>query len=171
MCDVAERSSHASLRKVSPLPGSSPIERRPTRGVATPNRRCAYTEPMTANCTSQSACTSALAPASRSTVGVPPGTGTGVAIAGRATPVMRPMRNNALAIVAPVLPAEIIALALPSRTASAARTNVESRLVRTLLAGSSSIAMTSLATISGRPPVPSRPSGPTSTTGIPASAA
>ena len=29
---------------------------------------------------------------------------------------MRPMRNNALAMVAPVLPAEIIALALPSRT-------------------------------------------------------
>ena len=48
---------------------------------------------------------SALAPASSSTVGVVPGTGIGVAIAGRATPRMRPIRNRALAMVAPVLPA------------------------------------------------------------------
>ena len=34
-----------------------------------------------------------------------PGTGIGVAIAGRVTPLMRPMRSSALAIVAPVLPA------------------------------------------------------------------
>ena len=38
---------------------------------------------------------SALAPASSSTVGVPPGTGIGVAMAGRATPLMRPMRSSA----------------------------------------------------------------------------
>ena len=55
----------------------------------------------------------------------------GVARPAIATPVMRPIRNNALAMVAPVLPAEIIALALPSRTASAALTRVESRLRRT----------------------------------------
>ncbi len=51
-----------------------------------------------------------------------PGTGIGVAMAGRATPWSRPMRNRALAMVAPVLPALTIADAVPSRTASAART-------------------------------------------------
>jgi len=65
-----------------------------------------------------------FAPASMSTVGVPPGTGSGVAIAGRATPEMRPIRRSADAIVAPVLPAETIAEARPSLTASAARTSV-----------------------------------------------
>ena len=43
----------------------------------------------------------------------PPGTGIGVAIAGRLTPLIRPMRSSAAAIVAPVLPAETIADALP----------------------------------------------------------
>ena len=126
---------------------------------------------MRANCTNHSGCTSAFAPASSNTVGWLPGTGTGVAIAGRETPSMRPMRNNALAMVAPVLPAEIIALALPSRTASAARTKVESRLRRTDCAGSSSISMTSLACKRGSSPMPSRPSGPTSRMGIPKAAA
>ena len=65
--------------------------------------------PIWANCTSHSGCTSALAPASSSTVGVEPGTGIGVAIAGRLTPLIRPIRSSAEAIVAPVLPAEIIA--------------------------------------------------------------
>ena len=76
-----------------------------------------------------------------------PGTGIGVAIAGRATPLMRPMRSRALAIVAPVLPALTIAEARPSRTASAARTSDESFMVRTLLAGSASMAMTSEASM------------------------
>ncbi len=53
-----------------------------------------------------------------------------MAIAGRLTPLIRPIRNSADAIVAPVLPAEIIAPARPSRTASAARTSVESFLRR-----------------------------------------
>ncbi len=74
---------------------------------------------------------------------VPPGTGMGVAIAGRATPGRRPIRSSALAIVAPVLPALTIALALPSRTASAARTSELSFLRRTPCAGSSCISMTS----------------------------
>ena len=55
-----------------------------------------------------------------------PGHGIGVAMAGRATPLMRPMRSSALPIVAPVLPALTMAEALPSRTASAARTSDES---------------------------------------------
>ena len=63
--------------------------------------------------------------------------------------------------------------ALPSRTASAARTSVESFLRRTAWAGSSSMAMTSLAAISGRSPSrrAARSAGPTSTIGTPAAAA
>ena len=40
----------------------------------------------------------------------------GTAMAGRATPLIRPMRNSAAAMAAPVLPALVIASALPSRT-------------------------------------------------------
>ena len=137
---------------MSPLPGSSPIESRPTRGASRAKRCLANTAPIWANCTSHSGWTSALAPASSRTVGVEPGTGIGVAIAGRLTPLIRPMRSSAAAIVAPVLPAEIIAEALPSRTASAARTSVESFLRRIAWAGSSSIATTSAAGINGRSP-------------------
>ena len=54
---------------------------------------------------------------------------------GRSTPGSRPMRNSAEAMVAPVLPAETIALAFPSRTSSAARTKDESFFFRTLDAG------------------------------------
>ena len=49
-------------------------------------------------------------------------------MAGRLTPLMRPIRSSALAIVAPVLPALTMADAFPSRTASAARTSEESFL-------------------------------------------
>ena len=63
------------------------------------------------------------------------------------------MRSSAEAIVAPVLPAETMALALPSRTSSAARTSEESFLRRTPPAGSSSMAMTSVQAIRGRPMV------------------
>jgi hypothetical protein len=81
------------------------------------------------------------------------------------------MRSSAAAIVAPVFPAEIIADAFPSRTASAARTSDESFFRRIAWAGSSSIATTSSAGISGRSPRPSRADGPTSTTGVPSAAA
>ncbi|KRO42819.1 MAG: hypothetical protein ABR58_00455 [Acidimicrobium sp. BACL19 MAG-120924-bin39] len=107
-------------------------------------------------------------------VGVEPGTGIGVAIAGRFTPSTRPMRNNAEAIVAPVLPAEIMALALPSRTASALRTSVESFFFFTELAASSLMPMTSLATSNSRSPqstMSPRSAGPTSNTGMPSAAA
>ena len=174
--DALASSSYASLRSVSPFPGSSPIDSSPTRGSAMPKRCRAYTAPMSANCTSHSACTSELAPASSRIVGVEPGTGIGVAIAGRFTPEIRPIRSSADAIVAPVLPAEIMALALPSRTASAARTSVESFLRRTPCAGSSCIPITSDASISSssmpvRGSRQSRPLGPTRTTGVPALAA
>ena len=55
-----------------------------------------------------------------------------------------------------MLPAETIAEARPSRTASAARTRVESFFVRTDRAGSSSIAMTSVAAMISRSPVSPR---------------
>ena len=105
------------------------------------------------------------------TVGVLPGTGIGVAMAGRFTPLMRPMRNSALAMVAPVLPAEIIALAMPSRTKSAETTRVESFLLRTELAGSSCMSMNSVATCSGKSPRSAKSAGPTSNTGMPAATA
>ena len=78
------------------------------------------------------------------------------------------MRNRAEAIAAPVFPAETMAAALPSRTASAARTRVASFLRRTPPAGSSPMPITSEADIRGSPSV-SRPSGPTMTTSIPSS--
>src|SRR4051812_7500134 len=85
---------------------------------------------------------------------------------------MRPMRSNADAMVAPVLPAEIMADAFPSRTASAARTSEESFIVRTLFAGSSAMPMTCDAGITSRPCSVPRSSGrPTSATGTPSSSA
>ena len=45
------------------------------------------------------------------------------------------MRSSAEAMVAPVLPADTIAQALPSRTSSAARTSEESFFLRTLAGG------------------------------------
>ena len=74
----------------------------------------------------------------------------GVAIPGVAIPFSRPIRSSALAIVAPVLPAETIAEASPSRTASAARTSEESFFLPDRGPGSSSISMTSDASITGR---------------------
>src|SRR3546814_7879151 len=73
-------------------------------------------------------------------------------MAGRDTPLIRPMRRRAEAIVAPVLPAEIMADALPSRTASAARTSDESFIRRTLDPGSALIGITSEAGITSRSP-------------------
>ncbi len=64
-------------------------------------------------------------------------------------------------MVAPVFPADTMAMALPSRTASAARTSEESFFRRTPCPGSSSMPMTSLAGMHGRSPVspmaPGRP--------------
>src|SRR5579863_4572191 len=80
---------------------------------------------------------------------------------GRTTPGSRPIRSSAEAIVAPVFPADTMALAVPSRTSSAARTNEESFFFRTLAAGSSSMAMTS---VQGNT---SRPRGSPSSSGTP----
>ena len=75
------------------------------------------------------------------------------------------------AIVAPVFPADTMALALPSRTASAQRTSVESFFFFTDDAASSSMPMTSVATSNSRSPRSARSAGPTSNTGMPSAAA
>ena len=102
--------------------------------------------------------------------GDPPGLGIGVAMQGRTTPGSRPMRSRAEAIVAPVFPADTIALAFPSLTSSAARTSEESFFFRTLPPGSSSMAMTSVHANTSRPSGSPMSSGtPTSMTSKPSS--
>ena len=112
---------------------------------------------------------SALAPESSRTVGQSRlRLGMGVAMAGRITLGRRPIRSRAEAIVAPVFPADTMAMALPSRTASAARTREESFFLRTPCPGSSSMPMTSLAGKHGRSPVsPISPGRPTRATLMP----
>ena len=103
---------------------------------------------------------STVEPASTRICGWWPGTGTGTAIAGRATPLMRPMRSSAAAIVAPVFPALTIASALPSRT-SCAQTRIDaSFFARTTVAGSS-ISTTSDAPTTSTPGCPLPRSGVT----------
>jgi hypothetical protein len=110
-----------------------------------PKRSVASAHPIWANWTNIGAVQSTLAPESMRMVGVEPGTGMTVAMAGRETPGKRPMRNKALAMAAPVLPALTMAQARPSRTASAQRTMEESLFTRTPRPGSSSMPITSLA--------------------------
>jgi len=116
--------------------------------------------PISPNCNNISAVHSAFAPESSKTLGFDaPNTGSGVAIAGRATPLIRPMRNSAAAIVAPVFPAPTMAQAAPSRTASAARTTDESFILRTLVPASAPMAMTSDAAMIGRSSTSANASG------------
>ena len=58
---------------------------------------------------------------------------------------MRPRRSSAAVIRAPVLPADIMAFAVPSFTISTAITSEESFLVRTAFTGLSSFSITSSA--------------------------
>ena len=82
-----------------------------------------------------------------------PAVGSTVAMAGRFTPLMRPITSVAAAMHAPVEPAEKNASARPSRTSRAPTTIEESFLERTALAGWSPISMISVvATASTRPP-------------------
>src|SRR4051812_17612337 len=136
----------------------------------------AYSRPITANWRSHSAVQSTVAPPSTRICGARPGTGIGTAIAGRATPLIRPMRNSAAAMAAPVLPALVIASALPSRTSSAATTTDASLRVRTA-AGGSCIATSSDACTTSTSLTPAGRSGaiassmPTSRTRTPSSSA
>ena len=141
---TSANNSDARLRNASPLPGSSPFESNAIDGSATPRRTRAYARASSAHSTSHSGSGSTVAPPSTSScIRSSPNTGSGTAIAGRWTPLIRPNRKSAAAIVAPVLPAPTIAAARPSRTASAASTIDDRFLARTAAAGSSSMAITS----------------------------
>ena len=63
-------------------------------------------------------------------------------MAGRSMPRSTPMTNIAMAMAAPVLPAEMKAEAWPSRTSSAAMLSEESRLRRSACDGDSAIPTT-----------------------------
>ena len=94
------------------MPGSAPIDSRPTRGLVMPNATSAYAEPSCANCASISGLGSAMAPASMSSVGVGL-VGSATASAGRSTPVRLRSRSLAIDTIAAVEPADITALAWP----------------------------------------------------------
>ena len=90
--------------------------------------------------------TSALAPISSKTVGLPVVPGRAVAMQGRLTPAILPTPKLAAAKTAPVEPAEKNPSASPSRTAAQPRTILESFLVRMASVGCSPISMTSVVT-------------------------
>ena len=88
---------------------------------------------------------STFAPTSTTTTGVPLSVGKAEASAGRCTPRIMPWIIFAVAMTAPVLPAETKPCAPPSRTRRAATWIDEFFLVRTALAAESSMVMTSAA--------------------------
>src|SRR5690242_3451098 len=100
---------------------------------------------MTANWASISGGQSTLAPTSTRTTGMPSMVGKIPASAGRSTPGITPCTILAVAMTAPVLPAETKHCAMPSRTRREATRMELSRLVRTALAALSSMMTTSLA--------------------------
>src|SRR5499426_1689905 len=106
---------------------------------------------MTANCKRCSALGPTLAPASSRIVNLRR-FGSTAAIAGRSTPGSTPITNIAMAIAAPVLPAEMNAAASPDLTSSAATRREESRLRRSACEGGSAMPTTWLAwrTLMGR---------------------
>ena len=169
MPGAAASSSNASLRSVSPLPGSSPIDSRPTRGLvdaeAVAGVDRAHLGELHQPLGLHLGVGAGVEQDGRARRRAP---GSGWRSAGRLTPLIRPIRSSAEAIVAPVLPAETIADALPSRTASAARTSVESFLRRTPLAG----VLVHLDDLGGLDQLEvaaavARSAGPTRTTGMP----
>ena len=100
---------------------------------------------MTANCASMRGEQSTLAPTSTTTTGVPLRVGKADARAGRSTPGSMPCTILAVAITAPVFPAETKPSATPSRTSRAATRMELSRLLRTAFAALSSMVTCSLA--------------------------
>ena len=116
---VRSRSSVACWIRRSPLPFSSPIERRATRGVATPSTCSLKIAPIRAYWARFSGLESGLAPMSRRT-SVPPSATSWTARAGRSTPGSRPSLRTAAAMPAPVWPAVTTASAWPRFTSSVA---------------------------------------------------
>ena len=146
--------SNAEAVRVSSLPlcSSSPIERMPTRGRSSLKISLEYRCPIKANWASISALQSTLAPTSTMTAGLPVSVGKAVANAGRSMPGTTPWTIFAVAMTAPVLPAETTPWAWPSRTKRQATRMEESFLLRSDLPAESSIVTTSLActTVMGR---------------------
>src|SRR5215213_1252861 len=110
---------------------------------------------MIANCAMCSGLQSAFAPTSRSSVGRPDFEGSIAASAGRSTPGSMPMTIFAVAIAAPVLPAETKPSAWPSATSRAPTRMELLRLRRTAVATASSIEMNSGASTNQMPLSPS----------------
>ena len=121
---------------------------KPTRGDFTCGlTACTNCEPMMANCNKCSGVLSMLAPKSNTQVKPPSDVGKNLAIAGRSMPSMVFKTNFAVAINAPVLPADTAASAKPSFTWLMATRIEESFLWRKALRGSSSMSTTSEACI------------------------
>ena len=107
------RARPASARRSrSPLPGSVPMESRPTRGAARPCTVAAYAAPSRACMARVCSSGSTEAPTSSST-SRPAAVGSTAASAGRRTPGQRPSPSAAAVTVAPVVPAETTASASP----------------------------------------------------------
>src|SRR5579885_1415904 len=100
---------------------------------------------MTANCASIRGEQSTLAPTSMTTTGWPASVGKTPARAGRSTPCTTPCTILAVAMTAPVLPAETRPWAAPSRTSREPTRSELSRLLRTARAALSSMVTCSLA--------------------------
>src|SRR6266542_2039419 len=96
----APSAAAAARRDRSPLPGSVPLNSRPTRGAAMPWTIRAYAAPSTACCTSTAALASVLAPRSSRTSG-PARLGRVAARAGRRTPGRRASPCTAAVTAAP----------------------------------------------------------------------
>ena len=140
----ASSSSVARWMRRSPLPFSSPIDRRAMRGFSMPSTRSAKIAPIRAYWSRFSGDESGFAPMSSRTKGRP-ARAIWTASAGRSTPGRRPMRRTAAAIAAPVWPAVTIASARPLRTMSQPTVIDASRFSRRASAGCSSMSMTWLA--------------------------
>ena len=123
---------------------SSPMLSRPTVGRSMPSTAVTSALPMTANWTSCSGVQLTLAPRSSAVV-TPLRVGSCDAIAGRSMPGSVFSTKRAIAISAPVLPADTHACACPSRTRLIATRIDESFFLRNASAGGSSIATTSAA--------------------------
>src|ERR671934_824982 len=158
---LAASSSCASSVSWFPFSASSPIESRRISGFPTSRISSAKTAPMCANCSRSSGRASAFAPESSRTE-APRRAGMVTAIAGRRTPGILRSSSRHAASIAPVLPAETTACALPSPTTRHAVTSELAGFARTASVGFSSIAITSGASISSSPFV-SSVAGPTST--------
>ena len=127
-----------------PLMSSSPMLRRPTVGRSMPSTAVASALPITANWTSCAGVQFTLAPRSSAVV-TPLRVGNCDAIAGRSMPGSVFSTKRAMAMSAPVLPADTQACAVPSLTRLTATRIDESFFLRSASAGGSSIVTTSLA--------------------------